>query len=206
MPISQYEFQSGHCFLEEISQSSKISVLPMWVTNFFDSSLNLTNLFSLFQVLQERLLVRDLFFAIRVLLFDCRMEYAWDSTVNVAAAGFLRNFPIRFGGQRIFLLLHQVDPAVHFANSALQYHTRQPWRLVYFMESSSVVFMHTAFSIQIAGSVFVENNCAEELTTSQSGRQNTTVVGAIGSYFVSEGIPEPRGTGEKICSVGSECA
>ena len=32
--------------------------------------------------------------------------------------GFRRNFPIRFGGHRIFLLLDQVDPVVHFANSA----------------------------------------------------------------------------------------
>ena len=27
MPISQYKIQSRHCFLEEVSQSSKISVL-----------------------------------------------------------------------------------------------------------------------------------------------------------------------------------
>ena len=82
------------------------------------------NLFGLIQVLQERLLVRmilellnqlfDLFFAIRVLLLDCRMKYACFSMVS----WFPRNFPIRFGGQRIFLLLAQVDPAVHFANSA----------------------------------------------------------------------------------------
>ena len=38
------------------------------------------------------------------------------------------------------------------------------------------------------------------------GSQDTTTVGAIGSYFdlgsVSEGIPEPRGAVEEICSVG----
>ena len=47
----------------------------------------------------------------------------------------------------------------------------------------------------------------EDLTTaSQVGSQDTTVVGAIGSYFdlgsVSEGIPEPRDAGDEICSVG----
>ena len=38
------------------------------------------------------------------------------------------------------------------------------------------------------------------------GSQETTMVGAIGSYFdhgsVSEGIHEPRSAGEEICSVG----
>ena len=47
----------------------------------------------------------------------------------------------------------------------------------------------------------------EDLTTaSQVGSQDTTTVGAIGSYFdlgsVSEGIPEPRGAEQEICSVG----
>ena len=31
---------------------------------------------------------------------------------------FPRNFPIRLSGLRMFLLLDQVDPVVHFANSA----------------------------------------------------------------------------------------
>ena len=58
----------------------------------------LTNLPRLIQVLQETLLVRvilgllnqlfDRFFAIRVLLLDCRMRYAWYSKVNVAATSF----------------------------------------------------------------------------------------------------------------------
>ena len=104
MPICQYQAQSGHCILEEVSQSSKISVLPMSVINFFDSP-QLLRLFAelfhlprLTQVLQERLLVRvilellnqliDCCFAIRVLLLDCRMRYAWYSVVDVAAAGF----------------------------------------------------------------------------------------------------------------------
>ena len=84
---------------------------------------------SLIQVLQERLLVRVIletaeqfvegFFVICVLLLDCRMRYAWYSKVNVAATRFSRNFcPMRFGGLRMFLLLDQVDPVVHFANSA----------------------------------------------------------------------------------------
>ena len=44
-------------------------------------------------------------------------------------------------------------------------------------------------------------------TASQVGSQDTTMVGATGNFFdfggVSEGIPEPRGTGEDICSVGA---
>ena len=86
--------------------------MPMSVINFFDLSLNLL-IFSVFLVLHERLLVRVIlellnplfgrFFAVRVLLLDCRMRYAWYSIVNVAAAGFPRNlFPMRFGGSRIF--------------------------------------------------------------------------------------------------------
>ena len=50
-------------------------------------------------------------------------------------------------------------------------------------------------------------HAVEVLTTaSQVGIQDTTMVGASGSYFdlgsVSEGIPESRGAGEEICSVG----
>ena len=40
MPASQYKEQSGHCILEEISHSSKNSVLPMLVINSFDFSLD----------------------------------------------------------------------------------------------------------------------------------------------------------------------
>ena len=73
------------------------------------------SLFGLNQVLQERLLVRvilellyqlfDRFFAIRVLLLDCRLRYAWYSIVNVAAAGFSVTSRCALGGQRILLLL-----------------------------------------------------------------------------------------------------
>ena len=54
----------------------------MSVSNFFDFSLNVLILFSLIQVLQEKLIVRvvlellnqlfDRFSAVRVLLLDCR--------------------------------------------------------------------------------------------------------------------------------------
>ena len=56
------------------------------------------NFFGHIQVLQEKLLVRvilallnqlfDRSLAIRVQLLDCRMRYAWYSTVDVAAAAF----------------------------------------------------------------------------------------------------------------------
>ena len=50
-------------------------------------------------------------------------------------------------------------------------------------------------------------HAVEDVTTaSEVGSEDTTVVGAIRSYFdlgsVSEGIPESRGAGEKIGSVG----
>ena len=40
MPVSQCQAQSVHCFLEEVSQSPKIPVVPTSVINFFDFSLN----------------------------------------------------------------------------------------------------------------------------------------------------------------------
>ena len=50
-------------------------------------------------------------------------------------------------------------------------------------------------------------HAVEDLTTaSQVGSHDTTMFGAFGSYFdfgsVSERIPESRGAGEEICSVG----
>ena len=49
MPTSQYKEQPGHCILEEISHSSKYSVLPMLVINSFDFSLNGLNSSVLFK-------------------------------------------------------------------------------------------------------------------------------------------------------------
>ena len=40
LPISRSKLQSGQCFWEHVSQSSKISALPKSVINFYDSSLN----------------------------------------------------------------------------------------------------------------------------------------------------------------------
>ena len=98
MPISQCKAQSEHCFLEEVSQRSKISVLPMSVTNFFDFSFERVNFLRLTQVLQAKLLVGvilkllnqlfDCFSTIRVLLLDCRMRYAWDSTIQRSRCWF----------------------------------------------------------------------------------------------------------------------
>ena len=98
MPISQYEAQSGHCILEEVSQSSKYSVLPMLLINSFDFSLNGLNSSVLFKSSVERVTVRerlellnqsfDGFLAIRVFfLYDC-VRYTWNSAINVSATGF----------------------------------------------------------------------------------------------------------------------
>ena len=60
---------------------------------------------------------------------------------------------MRFGGLRIFLHLDQVDPVVHFASSAsVQHEATMEIGTLYGM-APSLVFMHTAFSIQIASSV-----------------------------------------------------
>ena len=85
MPISQNKAQSEHCFLEEDSQNSKISALPVSVINFSSFFAERINLFGLIQVLQEKLLVPvilellkqlfECFSAIRVLLLDCRTRY-----------------------------------------------------------------------------------------------------------------------------------
>ena len=55
----------------------------------------------------------------RVLLLHCGMRYAWYYFSQRCRYKFPRHCcPMRFGGLRIFLLLDQVDPVVHFANSA----------------------------------------------------------------------------------------
>ena len=81
------------------------------------------NLFGLVQVLQEKLIVREIlelfdFFVIRVLLLDCRMRYAWYSIVNVAAAGFsvTSRCALVVRGFSCFLLM--LILFVHFASSA----------------------------------------------------------------------------------------
>ena len=59
---------------------------------------------------------------------------------------------MRFGGLRIFLLLDQVDPVAHFANSA-SVKLEATVEIGILWKNSSLVFMQTAFSIQIAGCV-----------------------------------------------------
>ena len=97
MPASQDKAQSGYCFLEEVSQSSKIPVLPMSVINFFDFSLNVLVSSVLFKSCKKNFVrvilellnqLFDCFSAIGVLLLVCRIRYAWDCSVNVAAAVF----------------------------------------------------------------------------------------------------------------------
>ena len=60
----------------------------------------------------------DCFSAIRVLLLDCRMRYAWYPVVDVAAAGIIVTSRCALVVWGFFLLLGQVDPVVHFANLA----------------------------------------------------------------------------------------
>ena len=46
------------------------------------------------------------------------MKHAWYLKVDIAAAGFPVTSRYAFGGRKMFLHLDQVDPVVHFANSA----------------------------------------------------------------------------------------
>ena len=67
----------------------------------------------LIQVLQEKLLVR-LILELLNQLFD----FSSDLSPADYRCGFPHDFPTRLGGLRIFLLLDQADPVVHFANLA----------------------------------------------------------------------------------------
>ena len=100
------------------------------------------DLFSLIQVLQEKLFVRvflellnelfDCFSAIRVVLLDCRMRYAWYSIVDVAAAGFSVTSRYALVVTRcscvLFLLILLTAVRLRF-----EYNNWQPWRLIYFV-------------------------------------------------------------------------
>ena len=121
--VSWKRFRKGRGFAkEEVSQSSKISVLPIVGDPLLRLFTELINLPRLIQVLQERLLVRVIFELLNQLFH------------RFFAYKLLRNFcPMRFGGLRMFLLLDQVDPVAHFANSA-SVQLEAPWRLIYLME------------------------------------------------------------------------
>ena len=76
-------------------------------------------------------------------LLDSRVRVSSD----VAAAGFPITSRCSLGGLRIFLLLDQVDPVVHFANSDLVQTRGTLGVKRTFWYSSSLVFMHTASSM-----------------------------------------------------------
>ena len=59
---------------------------------------------------------------------------------------------MRLGDHKMFLCLVLVDQVVHFANSVSVQHVATFGRKTLW-KNSSFVFMHTAFSMQIAGSV-----------------------------------------------------
>ena len=146
-----------HCFLEDVSQSSKISVLPMSVINFFDFSLNLFISSVLFKSCRKTPFSGDSrtaqstfwpFLCDSCPVVGLQNEVCLVFCSRHCRCGFHRNFfPMRFGGLKIFLLLDQADPVVHFANSA----SLGDWYTLW--KSSSLVSMHTALSIQIANSV-----------------------------------------------------
>ena len=101
----------------------------------------LVNFFSRLQVLQERILVRvilellnqlfDFFFAIRVLLLDCGMWYAWDTIVDVTATGFAvtgRFALVVDGFSRSWIGLILSTLRIRF-----EFYTRQRQGLIYFV-------------------------------------------------------------------------
>ena len=94
MSIPQCKTQSGHCILEEVFAKLEFLCIAHVGDQLLRPFAERINLFGLIQVLQERLLVRvilellnqlfDCFSAIRVLLLDCSMRYAWYSLPQVS--------------------------------------------------------------------------------------------------------------------------
>ena len=142
MPISESNAKSGHLFFGR----GLAKLEDLRIVHIGDQLLRLfaefINFFSLVQVLQERLLVRvalellnqlfDCFSAIRVLLLDCRMRYAWYSTGDVAAAGFhvTHRYALVVQGFSCFLIKLILLSTLLIR---LQFYTRQPWRLIDFV-------------------------------------------------------------------------
>ena len=126
--FTQKKSTIGALFLRGVFAKTK----DLRVVHVLDKLLRLfaerIHFFGLTQIFQEELLVGvtlelpdQLFFAcfsaIRVLLLDCRLRYATYSVVDVASGFPAAAECALVGGLEIFLLLDQVDPAVHFANS-----------------------------------------------------------------------------------------
>ena len=161
MPISQYKLQLGHCFLEEVSLSSKISVLPMSVINFFDSSLNVLIFSVLFKSCRKDSLfgwfsncwLNFLTVSLRFVssCWTVEWSYEWYSIVKIAAAGspVTSRYALVFRGFSCFLL--KLILLSTFRVRAFSITRGIPWRLVYFMVKLLLsLYMHTAFSRQVA--------------------------------------------------------
>ena len=97
MPISQFQHNRGIVSWKKFRKARRSPYCPCrWSPS--STIREHINLFNIIQVLQVKLLDRvilellnqllDCFSAIRVLLLDCRLKYAWYSVVDVAAAGF----------------------------------------------------------------------------------------------------------------------
>ena len=131
MPTSQYKEQSGHCISEEISHSSKCSVLPMLVIDSFDFSLNGLNSSILIKssINESRFwwfsnCWNSLFpISLRLFFLNCWVRFSLNSVINVTASTSSDEFPrtsrfVRFDGQRVFSLPDWKDPDVHDKSSA----------------------------------------------------------------------------------------
>ena len=104
VPFFQWASQSGHCCLEECSQSSKISVLFKSAINSCDSLLNLLIFFRLAQILKIWFLMLwvlelldqllDFVLACCILLLDCRKRYSRYSVIHSFVTSFTVTFRI----------------------------------------------------------------------------------------------------------------
>ena len=159
MPISQFLAQSGHCLhwkgFRKAPRSlycpCRWSTSSTFLLNVLISSVSFKSCRnnSCVRVILELLnQLFDRFFAIRVLLLDCRMRNAWHSVVDVAVAGFPRNFPMRFSGLRDVAYFLIRSTLLSTLRIRLQYeHETTLETDIPVWYSSSLVLMYTAFSI-----------------------------------------------------------
>ena len=121
--VSWKRFRKGRGFAkEEVSQSSKISVLPMSVIHFFDSSLNLL----IFPDLSKSCRNDSLF----GWFSNCWINFFTVSSPTSCSVTSVRCALVVWGCS-CFLIRLILLPTLRIR---LQYNSRQPWRLIYLME------------------------------------------------------------------------
>ena len=178
MPTSQYKEQSGHRILQEVSHSTKYSVLPTLLINSFDFSLNWLNFLSLVQMLHQRVTVRVCIKLVDQFVHHCCDHSLLSGLLSVVDVGFWnlcyrfesprasRNESLLvpgfvcFDGRRMFSLLgseRSWRPWCKLGVSTVVRGNLGDSNTL--LCKSSPVFMCTTFSIQIASKVLKKSDC-----------------------------------------------